>query len=195
MNSQANSQVLTADGLKPRLVAVAAELLSESKPIKLPTMREIAIAAGVSLGAAYRHFESQEDLFFAVVTALFEDLERHIESANSSVKSRRDAIGSIASAYVLWGLNNPGGYQLLFETTDEPKLLERGLRPGLYLVENLSAIIGGGKKASAKDHQKLLRLWASLHGLVSLRNHKLGMEWPTTPEAEVRNILGMHLRA
>jgi AcrR family transcriptional regulator len=195
MTSQAKSQVMSDESLKSKLVVVAADLLSESKPIKLPTMREIALSAGVSLGAAYRHFESQEDLFFAVVTTLFEDLERHMESANSSARSRRDAIGSIASAYVLWGLNNPGGYQLLFETTDDPKLLEKGLRPGLYLVENLSAIIGGGKKASAKDHQKLLRLWASLHGLVSLRNHKHGMEWPTTPEAEVRNILGMHLRS
>lgn len=189
MTKQANSQVSRDENLKGRLVVVAANLLSESKPIKLPTMREIAVSAGVSLGAAYRHFESQEDLFFAVISSLFEDLEGHLNSAQESSKNRRDALGAIATAYVLWGLNNPGGYQLLFETTDDPKLLERGLRPGLQLIERLATIIGGNKP-SKENQIRVLSLWTSLHGLVSLRNHKLGMDWPNSPESEVREILG-----
>lgn len=193
MTNQAKSQALPGESLERRLVAVAANLLSESKPVKLPTMREIAASAGVSLGAAYRHFESQEDLFFAVITSLFEDLEVHLDSARESAKNRRDAIGAMATAYVLWGINNPGGYQLLFETTDDPKLLERGLRPGLQLIEQLSSRVGGSKP-SEKNQIRLLGLWTSLHGLVSLRNHKLGMEWPNSPEAEVREILGRHFR-
>lgn len=193
MNSQANSQVSTSDGLKPRLVAVAAELLSESKPIKLPTMREISTSAGVSVGAAYRHFESQEDLFFAVVTSLFEDLESHIQDAAASARNRRDAIGAMATAYVMWGLSNPGGYQLLFETTDDPKLLERGLRPGLHLIEKFASSLSSAKKPSERSQLRVLSIWASLHGLVSLRNHKLGMQWPNTPEAEVQAILGRHI--
>lgn len=193
MNRQANSQVLTADGLKPRLVAVATELLSESKPIKLPTMREIAASAGVSLGAAYRHFESQEDLFLAVVTSLFEDLELHIKDAAAAARNSRDALGAMATAYVMWGLNNPGGYQLLFETTDDPKLLERGLRPGLHLIEQFASSFGSAKKPSENSKLRVLSIWASLHGLVSLRNHKLGMQWPNTPEAEVKAILGRHI--
>jgi AcrR family transcriptional regulator len=193
MISKANSQDLPADGLKPRLVAVAAELLSESKPIKLPTMREISSSAGVSLGAAYRHFDSQEDLFFAVVTSLFDDLELHMKDAATLAKNRRDALGTMATAYVLWGLNNPGGYQLLFETTDDPKLLERGLRPGLHLIEQLASSLGSAKKPSENSKLRLLSIWTSLHGLVSLRNHKLGMTWPNTPEAEVKAILGRHI--
>ena len=193
MNSQANSQVFSADGLKPRLVAVAADLLSESKPIKLPTMREIASSAGVSIGAAYRHFESQEDLFFAVVTSLFEDLESHIQDAAASARNRRDAIGTMATAYVMWGLSNPGGYQLLFETTDDPKLLERGLRPGFHLIEKFASSLSSAKKPSERSQLRVLSIWASLHGLVSLRNHKLGMQWPNAPEAEVKAILGRHI--
>jgi AcrR family transcriptional regulator len=193
MNRQANSQVLTADGLKPRLVAVAAELLSESKAIKLPTMREISVSAGVSVGAAYRHFESQEDLFFAVVTSLFDDLELQIKDAAASARNSRDALGAMATAYVMWGLNNPGGYQLLFETTDDPKLLERGLRPGLHLIEQFASSLSSKSKSSEKSQLRVLSIWASLHGLVSLRNHKLGMQWPNTPEAEVRSILGKHI--
>ena len=193
MKNQAKSLDESADGLKPRIVVATANLLSESKPIKLPTMREIASSAGVSLGAAYRHFDSQEDLFFAVITSLFEDLEFHIKNAAASAKNRKDAIGAIATSYVVWGLSNPGGYQLLFETTDDPKLLERGIRPGFHLVENITKIVAGGNKASQKDQQRVLQLWTSLHGLVSLRNHKLGMEWSNTAESEVRNILRMHV--
>ncbi len=89
MKNKANSQDLSAASLKPRIIAVAADLLSQSKPIKLPTMREIAVSAGVSLGAAYRHFDSQEDLFLAVVTALFEELESHIKAAAQSSKQPR----------------------------------------------------------------------------------------------------------
>jgi AcrR family transcriptional regulator len=194
MSSRANSQATPEASLKSRLVDVAATLLSESKPIKLPTMREIAATAGVSLGAAYRHFKSQEDLFFEVITSLFEDLEWHIDDARSSAKNKRDGIEAVATAYVMWGLNNPGGYQLLFETTDDPKLLERGLRPGLHMVDNLSKVVSGTKKISIKDQQNVLSLWVSLHGLVSLRIHKIGMQWPNTAESEVHTILKMHMR-
>jgi len=193
MKNKADSQDLSAASLKPRIIAVAADLLSQSKPIKLPTMREIAVSAGVSLGAAYRHFDSQEDLFLAVVTALFEDLESHIKAAAAPAKNRRETIGMISGAYVEWGLANPGGYQLIFETTDDPKLLERGLLPGLHLIDHLAASLGTTKAPSERDKVRLISIWTSLHGLVSLRNHKLGVSWPNTPEVEIRAILKMHL--
>lgn len=180
--------------MKGRLVSVATELLSQPKSIKLPTMRDIATAAGVSVGAAYRHFGSQEELFFAVVEELFADLEKAIDQAVNSAKNRRDKIGSAATAYVVWGVSNPGGYQLLFETTDDPELLEHGLRPGLHLIEKIASLIGGAKTPSANDQERLFRLWASLHGLVSLRNHKLGMVWTNSLTEEVRAILGSTLR-
>ena len=57
MKNEANSQDLSAASLKPRIIAVAADLLSQSKPIKLPTMREIAINLSVNeLSKTYDSF-------------------------------------------------------------------------------------------------------------------------------------------
>ena len=189
MTFEANSQVTNDLGLKPRLVSVATGLISAAKPLKMPTMREIASQAGVSLGAAYRHFESQGDLFLAVIEGLFKDLENQLTESQSNASSPREAVANICGAYVAWGLKNVGGYQLLFETTDEPDFLEKGVRPGRHLLDHLASVMGESSTPTKEQAEKAVRVWTSLHGLVSLRNHKLGMDWPTSVEEDVAELL------
>jgi AcrR family transcriptional regulator len=156
--------------LKNRLVNVTIELLLELRAVKLPTMRAVADRAGVAPGAAYRHFDSQASLLLAVVTELFDQLA--IELAVSAYGSSSDAekVRRFAHAYVRWGLENAGAYQLAIFLGrllghDEPD-------------ENLAAL-----------------LWAQLHGLVSLRNHKTGMNWGESLQSQVDRIVDMALPA
>ena len=175
--------------LKVRLVDVAVGLLTEPREMKLPTMREIAIAAGVTPGAAYRHFESQADLFIAVVSQLFAQLEDQLMIAAMRSSDPQVAIGNLIQAYVGWGLRNPGAYQLLFETNDDEQLLISGERPGLHLIEKLATMISANDKPSQEQIQLATRIWVSIHGLVSLRSHKTGMTWTNSVEQEATELL------
>ena len=175
--------------LKIRLVLVATQLLTEPRAARLPTMREIASQAGVAPGAAYRHFASQGDLFMAVIAHLFSELERALQISDVAAGPPEHALESIAAAYVEWGLQNAGGYQLLFETTDDPEHMAKGARPGLHMIGQLARVFAHGSTPTDHDSSKATRLWVSLHGLVSLRTHKTGMPWPTTVDEDIAAII------
>lgn len=180
--------------LKVRLVEVATQLLVEHRSLKLPTMRHIASAAGVAPGAAYRHFASQEELFISVVSRLFEDLEHALSEAAQESRGIRKAVRNVAQRYVAWGLENPGGYQLMFETTDDEDILSMGERPGLNLLDQFAHILPGKGASKPKQVQKVTQLWISLHGLVSLRIHKAGMPWANSVEQEVDDLIKVFLK-
>jgi AcrR family transcriptional regulator len=181
-------------GLDARLISVAMDLLVKPRDVKLPSMREIAAAAGVAPGAAYRHFDSQDDLFFAVISHLFTDLQSHLLDAAKDSKGLRQTARSVAHAYVSWGLNNPGGYQLIFEVTDDEELLKSGKRPGLSMLEEIEQMISPRLRLPKKGAARVTALWIALHGLVSLRIHKTGMPWQTSIEQDVDTLLKALLR-
>jgi AcrR family transcriptional regulator len=157
-------------------------------------MRDIAKAAGVSPGAAYRHFASQDELFFAVIEELFADLEIHLQEAASEAKGFRATAHKVAKAYVAWGLENPGGYQLIFEETDDLELLKAGRRPGLQIIDQIGSMLAPKFRLPKRAVSKVTLIWMALHGLVSLRIHKLGMPWKSTIDQDVDDLLKALLR-
>ena len=183
------SQKTPSQGLKGRLIEVATELLAQPREMKLPTMRDIATAAAVAPGAAYRHFESQDELFLAVITNLFGQLEQAIQTAVETAQSSHDAILKTCQAYASWGINNAGGFQLLFETTDDLNMKATEQKPGVHLIDELAALLAAPSEPKATEYVVATRLWTSLHGVVSLRLHKLGMVWPTTLESDIEILV------
>ena len=179
--------------LKARLVEATLSLLVEPGGTILPTMREIAISAGVAPGAAYRHFDSQADLVMEVIQHLYDDLESELKAATKEAANPRMAVYQIAQTYVAWGLKNPGGYQLMFETTDYEELIASNRRPGLHLLNELAGVISGKKKPNKKQMEQAVRIWVSLHGVVTLRTHKTGMNWPNSVQQEVDSLLDVFL--
>ena len=195
MNLLGNESPGASLSLKARLIEVTAALVNLPREPRFPTMREIASDAGVTPGAAYRHFASQDELLLAVVRYLFDDLERALRGATATAADSRSAVVGIANAYVEWGMANPGGYQLLFETTDRESVFESDERPGLHLIVVVAQHMAGDGRPSDHDIDRATRLWVSLHGLVALRLHKTGMRWTHTLEHDVREMVVAVLRA
>lgn len=179
--------------LKVRLVDATLSLLVEPGGTILPTMREIAISAGVAPGAAYRHFNSQADLVMAVIEHLYDELESELTEATKEAPDAKTAVYQLAQTYVAWGLKNPGGYQLMLETTDDEALLASDKRPGLHLLGQLAGVISEYQKSSQEQIELAVRIWVSLHGVVTLRTHKKGMTWPNSVEEEVNSLLEIFL--
>jgi AcrR family transcriptional regulator len=193
MSSTADVPVRFDGGLKRKLVETTTELLLEPRDVRLPTMREIATRAGVSPGAAYRHFDTQHQLLLAVIAHLFAQLEEFLARSVERDADPARSIRQMAHAYVTWGLANAGGYQLLFETTDDAELLTHEERPGQHLLAPLAVLLARHTHSEIPLAEEATRLWVSLHGLVSLRTHKTGMTWPASVESDVDQILDLFL--
>ena len=188
------SSVRREGKLKQQLVEVTIELLREPREIRFPTMRDISQRAGVAPGAAYRHFDSQLELLLAVVAELFGQLEQSLLSAARQDEDPEGMIRAITHAYVQWGIKNPGCYQLLFETTDDPVSYQEANRPGLNLIQQLALLVAQYFNSDQPHVEQATQLWVYMHGVVTLRTHKTGMPWLVSAEDDVNRFVDLILK-
>lgn len=171
------------DQLRHELLAAASALAVSPRPVVIPSLRAVARACGVSPTAVYRHFASQSAMAAAVLGAESEAFERVVLAADDPGQEPVERLRSIAQAYAAWGAGNPGVYQLLFESADQLEREWASLEPSTQLVARITDLleahaVGRGLPPAAPG-EVAEHLWASLHGLVSLRIHKPAHPWVT----------------
>ena len=172
-------------GLRQELVLAARDLLVRPQVLNSPSLRAVARASGVAPSAVYLHFGSADELLQAVVDDQFDSLRSAIQASENA-----GSVAAQAVAYVAWGLGNPGGYQLIFESADQLGLrAPAGPVAGWDLIEALERAISHERQQTISSDILALRLWTGLHGIVSLRLHKPDLDWPTSAEGEARQVV------
>lgn len=176
------------DQLRSQLVRAASDLLLEPQLIALPSLRAVARRCEVSPAAVYLHFDSQQALVLAVVEHHREELRAHLGRSTRASGTPLDSLRAFVTAYACWGLEHPGAYQLLFESADAlPVPTHDGEEPD-QLFDVLARLLAGAFGDAAGTPAHALRMWASVHGMVSLRIHKAGMGWSDLDE-DVEHLL------
>lgn len=177
------------DQLRRQLVRAAGELLLQPQPVALPSLRAVARACSVSPAAVYLHFASQAALIQAVLDEQLDALGRWMRDAVDPRSSAVERLQAFALAYVTWGLAHPGGYQLLFETADRLQPEAHGHERWDLIEETHRLVqeVTGSDEVAAEA--VTFGLWAQLHGVVSLRVHKVDVSWPRTADADVRTLV------
>jgi AcrR family transcriptional regulator len=182
--------------LRSQLVDAASELLLRPQPLAAPSLRAVARACNVSPAAVYLHFESQQSLIWAVIENQLDALRTDLPRLDDPELPLTDRMRRFAEGYVSWGIAHPGAYQLIFESADQLGLEAHEGGPGWDLILGAAALIAeAGELDETEAELMATRVWVALHGLVSLRIHKAGLQWPTTAADEARGIVGMHLAA
>ncbi len=199
----------TGAQLRADLVAAASELLLSPQALAAPSLRAVARACAVSPAAVYLHFESQQVLISAVVDGQLDELRSFIHSAIGQETDPTRRLERFCLAYSEWGVTRPGGYQLLFETADRPGMpVSHALGQADQddpddqdderwdLLTEAGELLAAATSATPTDdgHERTLALWAALHGIVSLRIHKLDIAWPSSRDTDVLRALARHLR-
>lgn len=181
------------DQLRHELLAAATALAVSPRPVVIPSLRAVARACGVSPTAVYRHFASQGALTRAVLTAELQAFERAVLTADDPGREPVERLRDLAHAYAVWGVGNPGLYQLLFESADQLEREWASVEPSAELVarttELLEAHAAAGRPAAPGPVPAAEHLWTSLHGLVSLRIHKPAHPWVTGLAGSVDHLL------
>jgi AcrR family transcriptional regulator len=193
MTTRQRSARGSGDQLRDQLVAAASELLLVPQSIALPSLRAVARACSVSPAAVYLHFDSQQALIAAVIEAQVKALEQALDAGVASSTTATERIQAFGIAYATWGIEHPGAYQLLFESAD--RLGDAVHEADWSLLDNATVLIAAATRTDLSlARVTTFRIWTALHGIVSLRLHKVDTPWPTTLDVEVRTIMDLLTR-
>jgi len=179
-NPQVRSTYRHGD-LRQALLDAGVELARAGGPDAV-ILREATRRAGVVPNAAYRHYESRDELLQAVRSAALCALALAIEAELAKVRRRRDpaefaraSLRAVGSGYLQFAFSEPGLFRTAFSVPDalqgEPdaaKAGASGLNPFELLGAALDRFVDSGLLPPERRLGADYLAWSAVHGLAML---------------------------
>jgi AcrR family transcriptional regulator len=170
--------------LRAEILTAAVSLVGRLGSVEALSLRAVAREAAVTPMSIYAHFETKEELIWALIDSEFERLAERLDRAEADKGDPVERLRARSLAYVRFGLENPGNFLVLFGTAGRPtppKGTPEQL-PGWPAFAGFAAAIEAcisRRRAPQLDPRSAAtRLWAALHGMTVLRLSKKGFPWP-----------------
>ena len=160
----------------PGAILAAALRLIAAHGVEGFSLREAALAIGVSPSAVYRHFAHKADLLAALSRDGFQELSQHFESAMASAAlaakddpaaSARAQLAAQGQAYVQFALAHPERFQVMFSRYGRGAGEQRS-SPFRLLEQALDALCQAGLISPGARPGAEVPVWAAIHGLACL---------------------------
>ncbi|QOR72105.1 TetR/AcrR family transcriptional regulator [Ruania alkalisoli] len=164
------------DALRRRLLNHASEQLSAAGPPGL-SLRTLAAACETTTAAIYTLFGSRDQLLDAVVAEGFARFQGHLDVVARTADARADLL-ALGLAYRASALADPHFYRVMF-SSDLRAGSDNISEPTFGILLDAVARAHPGL-APAPLRAEALRLWALVHGLVSLELYGLLPEGDTS---------------
>ena len=170
--------------LRQQILDVARELFAR-EGYESVTMRKIAEAIEYSPTAIYLYFKDKEQLLNELCHADFQTLARDFQKI-AEVRDPIERLKKTGLSYIEFGLRYPNHYRLMFMTPRPPHTPEMEADKGnpekdayAFLKVIVTQCIKAGmfRKEFCDVEAVSQMLWASVHGIVSLRIAKGCEEW------------------
>ena len=156
------------------LIAAALALAAERAPADVTTA-QLAQAIGVTQGAVFRHFESKEAIWLAVLDATSARLLANLQAA--AARHKNDplcALQAVFEAHVAFVVAHPGMPRLMFQELQHPQESPLKARVGQLMFAYRQLLLGllmraqaQGQLAEGTDLQAATVLFVgSIQGLV-----------------------------
>jgi AcrR family transcriptional regulator len=135
------------------------------------SMREAARAAGVSSGAAYRHFSEKDGLLVAVAQEGFQILAKKAAEASAGT-SGAERLRALGNAYITFASDDPNLFRLMFSQMCMGAAKAAGpqeltVPSALSQLREALAEVTGTDSAEV-DESLLAVAWSTAHGAASL---------------------------
>ena len=161
---------------KEKILKAASDLLLE-KGIDGLSVRAIAAAAGLSTIAIYSHFDGKQGVLDALYMEGFALVQSAVESV-ADVVDPRAAVMQGARNYLALAIEREGHYRLVFGETGSSyaptEVAQQAARDAFAALVSGVARLLPPSASLATQQRAALKLWALLHGYVSLRHHVIG---------------------
>ena len=154
------------------------------------SMRKLGSRLGIAAKTIYNYFADKDELYLAVLSRGFQRLLSEMEDRAAPARNPSDRLLLLGQAYVEFGLANPRYYNVLFSLdlprftdyrgTRHEKLAEQqnneALRVADLAAQCISQIVAENDTDEEEIKYRLMRLWSSLHGIISLVNSRVTLE-------------------
>lgn len=148
--------------LRADLIAAGLEALRHTPPGQI-SLRRLAAQVGVSANAPYTHFADKNALLAAIAREGFIRLGQAMAAVPADSTDRRGRLGGLGAAYLRFGQDNPGLYDLMF-AQDGPGLSPEVRAAGQSCFQMLYQAV----EPADQPPRLSLAAWAMVHGLVTL---------------------------
>jgi AcrR family transcriptional regulator len=153
-----------------RQITDAAVHLFIDKGFHKTTTRQIASAAGFSIGSLYEYFASKEDILYMVCESIHAEVERGVTAAMSQTAGGRDALAKIIYEYFMVCHRMSDFILLIYQETQslpsqwQKRVLENELRITGLFVEALAGIANSDNQIKLTENN----LELAAHNIVIL---------------------------
>lgn len=185
---------------KTKILAAASDLLLEKGAAGL-NVRAIAKRAGLSTIGIYSHFQGKQGILDALYIDGYQQVYDGISSA-LKIKDPKRAALAVTKNYLEMARRHEAQYRLIFgetntDYTPNAEALAAGRRAFNRLVELTARLLP--ENTSKKHQQRIaLRVWALVHGYVSIRHHAMrdiaDKEWTRQVMAASESMIDSILR-
>lgn len=188
--------------IREKILEEALTLISEHGFTSF-SMRKLASRFGLSATAIYNYYSSKDELYLVILTKGFELLHDRLEKILLSRCDPSRKLRDMVRAYVDFGISNANYYNIMF-TSDAPKYRDyvgTDIEP-VASVEKQTAlkiidVASGALREFVQVHGGMpesgiryfvIRLWSTLHGIISLYNSRVLPEVDENPEHLVDHV-------
>ena len=174
--------------LRDDIVHAASTLLEQTGDEDAFTLRAVARAADITAPAIYAHFADRDEIKLAVVQRTFAALAEALRPAPAEQAQPVPALYAVCRAYLDFAAGHPNLYRVLFE-----RHRREAVAPGTsganvttivgadaygVLLDAVRACVEAGDSAETSAEAAAVRVWVSLHGMVTLRASLPWFPWP-----------------
>ena len=158
--------------LRRTLLLTARELVRTSGADQI-SLREVARHAGVSHGAAYRHFVDKNDLLREIAVLAFEELETDLIAARDA-SAPDDGLRELGRVYLRFAFAHAAEFRFMFRRElcmppGEPDPLQvASLRAEAVVTDVIRRAQTSGFLAPADPLDLTLSYWAVVHGMTTI---------------------------
>lgn len=172
------------DGIREGILDGALDIITEEGYDSF-TMRKLGSSLGCAAKTIYNYFDSKEEIYLHLLIRGFLRLNRIADEVIRGVADPIERLRALGNTYVQFGLKNPHYYSIMF-SWDVPKYLSyigTNFERQAWEEKEIAMYYAGIAEAAITevllkkgitDKEEvsfcLVRMWAELHGYVSLHN-------------------------
>ncbi|MEV0584211.1 TetR/AcrR family transcriptional regulator [Nonomuraea sp. NPDC050310] len=171
--------------LRGEILRVAEELLAETGTEQALTLRAVAARAGVSTPSVYLHFSGKEALIEAVCLRAWDELAESMRLARADDPFAR--LARRGQAYARFALAHPTQYRVLLMRPADHRAAQACFD---LMLETVRDCVEAGV-LTGEPEKLATRMWAAIHGCVSLLIAQPGFPWPEEIDDFVTNVVRM----
>ena len=184
--------------LRAELIEAARRLLSVAGREAEVSIRAVTREAGAAPQSFYLQFATLDELLYAVYEIEYEHLRQAMAAAASGASDAQARLRAVCDAYCAYAREQPARYRVLTGVRGQPR--HHGWQdqplPGMPAFTLLHTTVADALAEAGSPAGPFLTaatLWASLHGLVTLRATRPAFPWPPIGDM-IGSLIGQALR-